>query len=134
MLTGAAFRETHLERANLLGATGLTWEQGKDAFTDENTILPDYLLAEQARQTLVASPHNLTPAAPTPAARRTPTRRDQVTSPPPPVVEPRDNVVQMKSVRRHAPAAAKPQQVESGPKSKKAALSKHRKPGLVKPA
>jgi uncharacterized protein YjbI with pentapeptide repeats len=43
-LTGARMKETHLERSNLAGVTGLTWDQGKDAYTDENTILPEYLL------------------------------------------------------------------------------------------
>jgi uncharacterized protein YjbI with pentapeptide repeats len=121
VLTGTAFRETHLERANLAGATGLTWEQGEDAFTDENTILPDYLVPGQVRQTLAASPHNLTPSAPTPAARRAPVRHSPAPTPPPVVVEkPVDNVVQIKSAR--------PSQ------SKKTSLSKHRKPSLVKPA
>jgi uncharacterized protein YjbI with pentapeptide repeats len=55
VLTGAHLRETHLERANLAGATGLNWEQGENAFTDENTVLPDYLLPQEA------------PAASTPA-------------------------------------------------------------------
>ena len=32
----------HLERANLAGVNGLTWEQGEDAYTDENTILPAF--------------------------------------------------------------------------------------------
>jgi uncharacterized protein YjbI with pentapeptide repeats len=136
VLTGAAFRETHLERANLSGATGLTWEQGEDAFTDENTILPDYLLPEQVRQTIAATGHIVSPPPPTPAARRAPTRRSPPPLPPPPPAEPKDNVVQMKSARRNAPPAraTKPLQVESPPMSKKTSLSKHRKPGLVKPA
>ena len=50
VLTGAELGETHLERANLAGASGLTWEQGEDAFTDENTVLPDYLLPDEMRQ------------------------------------------------------------------------------------
>ncbi len=136
VLTGAAFRETHLERANLAGATGLTWEQGDDAFTDENTILPDYLVPGQVRQTLLASPHNLTPAPPTPAARRAPVRRTPAPAPPPPpapAAERKDNVVQIKSAR-HKSSPAKPTKPQSPPPSKKTALSKHRKPGLVKPA
>src|SRR6266849_2365001 len=59
VLTGAAFRETHLERANLAGATGLTWEQGEDAFTDENTILPDYLLPVEMSATLPPIVHDV---------------------------------------------------------------------------
>jgi len=136
VLTGAAFRETHLERANLTGATGLTWEQGDDAFTDENTILPDYLVPEQVRQTLLAAPHNLTPPAPTPAARRAPARRAPAPAPsppPPPVAEPKDNVVQIKSAR-HKSAPAKTSKPPTPSRAKKSALSKHRKPGLVKPA
>jgi uncharacterized protein YjbI with pentapeptide repeats len=54
VLTGAHLHETHLERANLVGASGLTWEQGEDAYTDENTVLPSYLLPEEARQPAVA--------------------------------------------------------------------------------
>jgi len=138
VLTGAAFRETHLERANLSGATGLTWEQGDDAFTDENTILPDYLLPEQVRQTLAATAHVATPPPPTPAARRAPARRGQ--SPPalPAAPEPKDNIVQMKSAsaRRKAASAraSQAEQLEPRRASKKTSLSKHRKPGLVKPA
>jgi uncharacterized protein YjbI with pentapeptide repeats len=44
-MAGVRLRDTHLERANLTGAVGLTWEQGEDAYTDENTLLPAYLLA-----------------------------------------------------------------------------------------
>jgi uncharacterized protein YjbI with pentapeptide repeats len=59
-LNGARLRETHLERANLGGTGGLSWEQGNDAFTDENTILPNYLAggragAEVAVEHLVAT-------------------------------------------------------------------------------
>jgi uncharacterized protein YjbI with pentapeptide repeats len=146
VLTGAALKETHLERANLSGVTGLTWEQGEDAFTDENTILPDYLLPEQVRQTLAATAHLVPPPPPTPAARRALPRRPAPATPPPPapspapapIAEPKDNVVQIKSARRNAATAraAKAQQVEppTKSKSKKTALPKHRKPGLVKPA
>jgi uncharacterized protein YjbI with pentapeptide repeats len=143
VLTGAALHETHLERANLSGVTGLTWQQGDDAYTDENTILPDYLLPEQVRQTMATTGHIAPPPPPTPAARRAPARR---LPPPPapaalvaavaPVAEPKDNVVQMTSARRAGPAspAAKALITEGSPKPKKAGLTKHRKPGLVKPA
>jgi uncharacterized protein YjbI with pentapeptide repeats len=63
VLTGAHLREAHLERANLAGASGLTWEQGQDAYTDENTVLPEYLLPEELRR----SRPTLEPAAPAPA-------------------------------------------------------------------
>ena len=43
-LKGAIFRDTHLERANLRRAIGLTLDQGEGAFSDDGTILPDYLL------------------------------------------------------------------------------------------
>jgi uncharacterized protein YjbI with pentapeptide repeats len=66
VLTGAKLHETHLERANLLGVTGLTWEQGEDAYTDENTLLPGYLQSGSSR--LVSAPM-------TPAARRAPVQR-----------------------------------------------------------
>jgi hypothetical protein len=138
VLTGARLRETHLERANLAGVTGLTWEQGEDAYTDENTILPQYLLPEGARQSAIA----VVPPPPTPAARRTPLRTParavSQPAPPPPsapqVMEPKDNVVQLKPPTRRTrrATAAKPKPAEAKPK--KAALPKHRKPGLVKPA
>ena len=100
VLTGARLRETHLERANLAGATGLSWEQGDDAFTDENTVLPDYLLPQEA-----------------PQASRT---------------DDTDNVVQLQATTRRtrSPRAAPAQ----APRPKKAAVPKHRKPGLVEPA
>jgi uncharacterized protein YjbI with pentapeptide repeats len=130
VLTDAALRETHLERANLSGAIGLTWQQGEDAYTDENTILPDYLVPEHVRQTIAATAHIVAPPPPTPAARRAPTRRSPPPARPAPVAEPKDNVVQIKSARR----TVAPAQNGSGPTSKKTALPKHRKPGLVKPA
>jgi uncharacterized protein YjbI with pentapeptide repeats len=116
VLTGAHLRETHLERANLLGVTGLTWEQGEDAYTDENTALPQYLVPAGA-------PRALAPPARTPAARRAP-------PPPPAAPEKTDNVVQLNAPSRRAPSR------KSAPKAKpkKAALPKHRKPNLVKPA
>jgi uncharacterized protein YjbI with pentapeptide repeats len=119
VLTGAQLRETHLERANLAGATGLTWEQGEDAYTDENTILPDYLRTEGSPRPAPASPTRRAPAPQRPAPR----------APAPP--EPKDNVVQLKPPARQ-PRAAKPKSAEATPK--KAAQPKHRKPGLVKPA
>jgi uncharacterized protein YjbI with pentapeptide repeats len=159
VLAGTRLRATHLERANLAGATGLTWEQGEDAFTDENTILPDYLLPEQVRHTVAAVGRPLTPPAPTPAARRAPTpraapkpsqpARTAAAAAAPMSVEPKDNVVQLK------PAAGRPRAVKAGPARKpsapsaaesssstgtttrppkKAALPKHRRAGLVKPA
>jgi uncharacterized protein YjbI with pentapeptide repeats len=127
VMTGARLRETHLERANLAGATGLTWEQGEDAYTDENTILPDYLLPEQVRQTVNAA-HGV-PAAPTPAARRNPppARKPAATSS-------SDNVVSLKTANRRATGSKKATAKASPAKPKKAAVTKHRKPGLVKPA
>jgi uncharacterized protein YjbI with pentapeptide repeats len=117
VLSGARLRETHLERANLSGATGLTWEQGEDAYTDENTVLPEYLLmSEQAPEQTAA------PARP---ARQAPGRQP-ARSP-----EPKDNVVNLKPTQANSrqPPRARP----DGP-PKKAALPKRRKPGLVKPA
>jgi hypothetical protein len=38
----------HLEGADLSGAHGLTQEQVDSAYTDENTLLPDYLIPSQA--------------------------------------------------------------------------------------
>jgi uncharacterized protein YjbI with pentapeptide repeats len=73
VLTGTRLRETHLERANLAGVSGLTWQQGEDAYTDENTILPDYLVSEGGPVGPAA------PAPPTPAARRTLSARAAVT-------------------------------------------------------
>ena len=128
VLTGARLRETHLERANLANAVGLSWEQGEDAFTDENTILPEYLVPAGAIRQAAAQN-----APPTPAARRSPPRaaaQRVSTSPPPSPSEPKDNVVQLKPTRR----SAKPKTAESAAPPKKAALRKHRKPGLVKPA
>jgi uncharacterized protein YjbI with pentapeptide repeats len=135
VLTGARLRETHLERANLAGATGLSWEQGEDAFTDENTILPDYLAPGAAARQSAALPPLVTPsAAPTPAARRSPSRvavTPRPTSPAPP--EPKDNVVQLKP-KPPSRRTAKPEAADAQSAPKKAALRKHRKPGLVKPA
>jgi uncharacterized protein YjbI with pentapeptide repeats len=141
VLTGARLRETHLERANLAGATGLTWEQGEDAYTDENTVLPEYLLPEQVRQTLEAvAHHGPSPApSPSPAPRRaSPPRAVARPAPPPPkaapLPEPKDNVVQLKRGRVRPRKARLVEQLEAPPTPKKAALPKHRKPGLVKPA
>jgi uncharacterized protein YjbI with pentapeptide repeats len=146
VLTGTRLHETHLERANLAGVTGLTWEQGEDAYTDENTILPTYLVPAVARA-------DAPPATPTPAARRSPAPRASrpaapLPAPPaPPAVlesEPQaepepapttvDNVVQLNApTRKRRPRSApKPEGDEEKPK--KAALPKRRKPGLVKPA
>ena len=36
----------------LAGATGLTWEQGEDAYAYENTVLPEYLVPEAALEAL----------------------------------------------------------------------------------
>jgi uncharacterized protein YjbI with pentapeptide repeats len=136
VLTDAALSETHLERANLAGAIGLTWQQGEDAYTDENTILPDYLVPDQGRQSMAATGHIAAPAPPTPAARRAPTRRSPPAAHPAPVAEPKDNVVQIKSARgKGAPTrAAMSAQDGAANGAKKTALPKHRKPGLVKPA
>src|SRR5919198_912378 len=72
-LTGARLKDTHLERANLSGTSGLTWSQGEDAYTDENTILPDYLAASQPQP--VAAPALVAPGpAASPAARSARTR------------------------------------------------------------
>jgi uncharacterized protein YjbI with pentapeptide repeats len=149
VLTGASLKETHLERANLAGASGLTWEQGDDAYTDENTVLPEYLLPEQVRHSLVNTAAQLAPALPTPAARRNPTRPQTkaarhttkaaapVPEPAPP--SPRDNVVEISAGRkttrpgrRRQPKPAPAEVVAPAPK--KARQAKHRKPGLVKPA
>jgi uncharacterized protein YjbI with pentapeptide repeats len=141
VLTGARLRETHLERANLAGVNGLTWEQGEDAYTDENTILPEYLVPGAAARHAMALPPLVTPrAVPTPAARRSsppPTRAvtPRATPPPPlppPSPEPKDNVVQLKPSPARRTRAAKPEPAEVAPK--KSALPKRRKPGLVKPA
>jgi uncharacterized protein YjbI with pentapeptide repeats len=130
VLSGTHLKETHLERANLAGATGLTWEQGEDAYTDENTILPDYLRPAEMGNTLPPIVHDVVP---TPAARRMPARIVQRPAPPPP--EPRDNVVDLTSARRNAsPAARQPKAQKREAPPKKAAMPKHRKPGLVKPA
>jgi uncharacterized protein YjbI with pentapeptide repeats len=122
VLTETRLRETHLERANLTNVSGLTWEQGEDAYTDENTILPAYLLPEGAEQpapparpaaarTRPVAPPAATPkpAAPAPVAGKV------VAEPPPPPSPVTSNVVELKQ-------------------PKKAKLPKHRKQGLVKPA
>ena len=136
VLTGARLRETHLERANLAGVTGLTWEQGEDAFTDENTILPQYLAPKSGRAVPLVTP------APTPASRRAPTRATaKATTPattpqppsPPAAAEPRDNVVQLnRPTAKRSRAKVKSSAAEAPPK--KASLPRRRKPGLVKPA
>ena len=72
-LTGAHLHETHLERANLAGARGLTWEQGEDAFTDENTVLPNYLLPDEVRPTSpTAGTDNVVQLQATPSAEANP--------------------------------------------------------------
>jgi uncharacterized protein YjbI with pentapeptide repeats len=151
ILNGARLRRAHLERANLSGATGLTWEQGGDAFTDENTILPEYLLPEQARHSGV-EPAPQEPQGPTPAERRTPRRRTPVPAAMQLVAEPKDNVVDLKAAaqRKAAPLikartlrqAQVLRQVqderaliqEEAAHPKKTSLPKHRKQDLVKPA
>jgi uncharacterized protein YjbI with pentapeptide repeats len=40
---GEYFDKIQLERANLKGTTGLTWDELSEVVLDENTILPDYL-------------------------------------------------------------------------------------------
>jgi uncharacterized protein YjbI with pentapeptide repeats len=145
VLSGAQLKETHLERANLSGASGLTWEQGEDAYTDENTILPDYLLPEEVRAQLSAAALAM-PPAPTPAARRAPLRTGaskpalpqptRTASAPPsaqhPQPEPaKDNVVQLKP---SGTRSRKSRQAKEPAQPKKAAVPKHRKQGLVKPA
>ena len=98
-LTGARLRETHLERANLSSAGGLTWEQGREAFTDENTILPDYL---------IGGGPGLSSSEPAPAANivqlqeamRTPTRE--------PEPEPRRGGKKLARPRRRRPALVSP--------------------------
>ncbi|HEV7663152.1 MAG TPA: pentapeptide repeat-containing protein [Chloroflexota bacterium] len=145
VLTAAHLTETHLERANLAGAVGLTWEQGEDAYTDENTILPDYLVPEQVRGQLTSAVIDApTPPPPTPAARRSPTTRAKpfkaaLPSPAPPAPEPaKDNVVHLKSAsarsRKAKAAQAKAAAAQEPVPPKKAAVPKHRKQGLVKPA
>lgn len=136
VLTGAHLHETHLERANLLGVTGLTWEQGEDAYTDENTLLPEYLRPGSSRAE----------AVPTPAARRTAVQRPVASPPappPPPEPEPEpapapeeepqvtDNVVQLNAPTRR-PRTRKAKSAEAKPK--KTSVAKRRNPGLVKPA
>jgi uncharacterized protein YjbI with pentapeptide repeats len=146
VLTGTRLRETHLERANLLGVTGLTWEQGEDAYTDESTILPEYLRPESARAPTPA----VAPPPPTPAARRAPAQRSApeprpAATPPPAAPEPappvpaepaaaKDNVVQLNAPARRTRASRKAKAASEPELPKKAALPKHRKPGLVKPA
>jgi uncharacterized protein YjbI with pentapeptide repeats len=156
VLTGAGLRGTHLERANLVGVTGLTWEQGQDAYTDENTILPGYLTANEEERDLTVPDGRIELPPPTPAARRAPVRR--VAPKPSPVVVPRPvevveaqtnvvqgNVVQMKApTRRPAPRpkANSILEVQGEPTlidalstpPKKTVLTKHRKPRLVKNA
>jgi uncharacterized protein YjbI with pentapeptide repeats len=155
VLTGARLRRAHLERANLSGTTGLTWEQGEDAYTDENTILPEYLQPEQERHTGVETAH-VAELPPTPAERRTPRRRKPALAPVPApvaaVIAPIDNVVELNAAaqRKAAPLtrartlrqAQVLRQVQDEravieheqTHPKKASLPKHRKPGLVKPA
>lgn len=128
VLTGAHLRETHLERANLAGVTGLTWEQGEDAYTDENTVLPEYLAPAGSQ---------FAPPIPTPAARRTAPARKPTAAPAPapePVVEAKDNVVQLNAPSRRTRSRTAVEKPKAEEKPKKAALPKHRKPGLVKPA
>jgi hypothetical protein len=72
MLTDARLRDTHLERANLTGAAGLTWEQGQAAFTDQNTILPDYLTVGHCAAPAYTSRVQLPPPPPPPAAPAAP--------------------------------------------------------------
>jgi uncharacterized protein YjbI with pentapeptide repeats len=151
VLTSASLKETHLERANLAGAIGLTWEQGDDAFTDENTILPEYLLPDQVRQSLVSTAHQVAPSPPTPAARRT-VRATKAALPAPPLVVPEpdsspeepvhDNVVEINSAARRKPGPTRPRETPEALPSdvtdeappKKTRTPRHRKPGLVKPA
>jgi uncharacterized protein YjbI with pentapeptide repeats len=126
VLAGATLRETHLERANLTGVSGLTWEQGEDAYTDENTILPLYLLPEEAR---VA------------AAARTPPSRRPVSPPPAPVAQ--EPARAPKPARRKPAAPSRPTKrganvVDLKAKKtdvvpKKATRPKHRKQSLVSP-
>lgn len=135
VLTGAVLREAHLERVNLLGASGLTSEQRQSAYTDDSTLLPDYLQVTMPRLTDA-------PAPPTPARRRARTQRAAPASAPPPKPaaeaahqpEPQaaagsDNVVALNAPARRTRARSDPEVTP-----KKAALPKHRKPGLVKPA
>jgi uncharacterized protein YjbI with pentapeptide repeats len=74
VMTGARLHETHLEKANLARASGLTWEQGEDAYTDENTVLPEYLLPREAAP---SSGHNV-------VELQTPVRRPRAARPKPP--------------------------------------------------
>src|SRR4030081_2039178 len=96
VLTGARLRRAHLERANLSGTTGLTWEQGEDAYTDESTILPEYLQPAQEGG-LGEDAQHMPPPPPTPAERRAPRRRKPPAPVPAPVVvvEPKRNVVDL---------------------------------------
>jgi uncharacterized protein YjbI with pentapeptide repeats len=142
-LTGARLKDTHLERANMSRAVGLTWEQGKDAFTDENTVLPEYLTAGRAvssAQPSVPLPPPPPPPRPTkpPAARtrraasptKTKTQPKRTRSRKPAASAPADNIVQLQeAIRTAARAQPKPK-----PKSKKLARPRKRRPALVAPA
>jgi uncharacterized protein YjbI with pentapeptide repeats len=153
ILTAARLRRAHLERANLSGTRGLTWEQGEDAYTDENTILPDYLQPEQERHAGLEAAQ-VVAVPPTPAERRTPRRRKPAPVPAPvvTVAAPRDNVVELKAAaQRTATPLFKARTLRQAQvlrqvqderavieheqaHPKKTSLPKHRKPGLVKPA
>jgi uncharacterized protein YjbI with pentapeptide repeats len=143
-LTGAHLRETHLERAKLSGAGGLTWEQGKDAFTDDNTILPDYLIGHPTRP---AVPQRPLPAEEPPARSRV-VIRTKASSPrapgprkvSPPPAAPAANVVQLQEAVRAPAREAEPEpepepEPEAEPKrgGKKLARPRRRHPALVAP-
>ena len=152
VLTGARLRETHLERANLSGVSGLTWEQGEDAFTDETTLLPEYLMPLEAQAAALAAAATVPvrrtstasagagpasgPGARTvrSAAVAAPVDQSPVLTPPAPAPV-SSNVVELKPAaaasraRRAAAAAA-----EERKPPKKVTRPKHRKQDLVKPA
>jgi uncharacterized protein YjbI with pentapeptide repeats len=121
-LTGARLKDTHLERANLSGTSGLTWSQGEDAYTDENTILPDYLAASQPQP--VAAPALVAPGpAASPAARSARTR----TRKPKAAAAPSEKVVQLQAAIRGA-------QRKQTTRKKKLSRPRKRKQALVEPA
>jgi uncharacterized protein YjbI with pentapeptide repeats len=133
-LNGARLRETHLERANLSGAGGLTWEQGNDAFTDENTILPSYLTggrpaAEVAAERLVLTPGESEPPWPPERPEETPTI--QADGRAGPASAPAPNVAQLQETLRKPEDQADSEPARRG--GKKLARPRRRNPALVGP-
>jgi len=138
VLAGATLRETHLERANLTGVSGLTWEQGEDAYTDENTILPLYLLPEDARAAAAArTPPTRRPVLPPAAnvpAPTTPAPTAAAAQTPPASAKPARRKPASRPAKRGANVVdLKAKKVESASPPKKATRPKHRKQSLVSP-